>query len=142
MQSGQVGTVTGTGGTAYRSWAAVLGRNLAPSLNKNVLEVVLEKDIRGSFTVSETECAHLLRRLGLDSRAGVHIEGCQICPNGRGVIFITLKKEVEIGNFCRYDVLDVTTSGIRAVLVKPAGKREVVVCIKGIHPNSSFGVPC
>ena len=41
MQSGQVGTVTGTGGTAYRYWAAVLGRNLAPSLNKNVLEVVL-----------------------------------------------------------------------------------------------------
>ena len=97
MQSGQVGTVTGTGGTAYRSWAAVLGRNLAPSLNKNVLEVVLEKDIRGSFTVTETECTNLLRRLGLDSRAGVHIEGCQICPNGRGVIFITLKKEVEIG---------------------------------------------
>ena len=29
-----------------------------------------------------------------------------------------------------------TTSGIRAVLVKPAGKREAVVTIKGIHPNT------
>ena len=127
-----IGTSFGT----TRSWADVLGRNLAPCLNKNVLEVVLEKDIRGSFQVSEQECANLIRRLGLGQRAGVHVEGVQICPNGRGVIFITLKKEVEIGNFCRYDVLDVTSSGIRAVLVKPAGKSEVVVSIKGIHPNS------
>ena len=43
---------------------------------------------------------------------------------------------MEIGNYCRYDVLDVTPSGIRAVLVKPPGKRDVVVTIRGIHPNS------
>ena len=34
------------------------------------------------------------------------------------------------------DVFEVTESGIRAVHVKPAGKREVVVTMKGIHPNT------
>ena len=78
----------------------------------------------------------MLRRLGLDQRPGVHIEEVQICPNGRGVIFITLKAGVEIGKYCRHEVLDVTASGTRAVHVKPAGRREVVVSIKGIHPNT------
>ena len=38
--------------------------------------------------------------------------------------------------FCRHDVFQVTESGIRAVHVKPAGKRDVVVTLKGIHPNT------
>ena len=120
----------------YRSWASVLGRNIAPRLDKNVLEVLLEKDNRGGFTVSDLECSNLLRRIGLDTRPGVDMEEVQICPNGRGVIFITLKKEIDIGKFCRHDVLDVTPSGTRAVHVKPAGRREVVVSVKGVHPNT------
>ena len=140
MAEGGVGTELGTipkaDGGPTRSWASILGRNLAPSMNKNVLEVVLEKETKGSFIVSDKDCANLIRRLGLDNRPGVHIEGVQICPNGRGTIYITLRKEVEIGKFCRYDVLDVTESGVRAVLVKPAGRREVVVTIRGIHPNT------
>ena len=123
-------------GAIKKTWASVLGKNLAPTLDNNVLEVVLEKDTRGSFNVTEDEGANLIRRLGLDPRPGVQVVGIQICPNGRGVIYITLKKEVEIDRYCKYDVLDVTSSGIRAVLVKPAGKRDVVVTLKGIHPNT------
>ena len=74
-----------------------------------------------------------MRKLGLD----VHVIGVQICPQGRGVIYITLQKSVEIERFCRYDVLEVTQSGIRAVLVKQAGKKDVVVTVRGIHPNTS-----
>ena len=132
--TGGKGTMSTTGVT--KSWASILGQSLAPSLNKNVLEVTLEKDSRGGFTVSDLECSNLLRRLGLDQRPGVHLEEVQVCPNGRGGIFITLKKEVDIGRFCRHDVLDVTPSGIRAVHVKPAGRREVVVSVKGVHPNT------
>ena len=120
-----------------RTWSSVLSRNLKPSMDNNVLEVVLEKDTRGSFNVSEQECCNLIRRLGLDHRPGMHVVGVQICPNGRGVIFITLKKDLDIGRYCRYDVLDVTSSGTRAVLVKPAGKREVVVTFRGLHPNTA-----
>ena len=89
------------------------------------------------FSVSDVECSNLIRRLGLDQRPNVHVVGVQICPNGRGVIYLTLKKEVEIEKYCRYDVLDVTASGIRAILAKPAGKRDVVITLQGVHPNTT-----
>ena len=60
------------------------------------------------------------------------MEAVQICPNGRGVILITLKQGVPIEKFCRHDVIEVTATGIRAVNIKPAGKRDVVVTIKGL----------
>ena len=49
---------------------------------------------------------------------------------------ITLRKDVDVLKFCRYDVFMVTESGIRATNVKPVGKREVVINMKGIHPNT------
>ena len=136
--SGVGGGVGGSGGHggSKGSWAQLLGSSLPPSWNKNVLEVVLEKDERGAFVVSDEDCARLLSKLGIDQRPGVHVEMVQICPNGRGVILITLKKEVAIDRFCRYDVLEVTATGIRTVLIKPAGKREVIVNMNGIHPNT------
>ena len=124
-------------GETVKTFAQVLGKGLAPNNDNNVLEVVLEKDSKGAFAVSDIDCCNLIRRLGLDQKPGVQVHGIQICPNGRGVIYITLKKEIDIGNYCRYNVLDVTSSGIRTVLVKPAGKREAVVTLKGIHPNTS-----
>ena len=124
------------GGGKKTSWAKLLGNSLPSSLDKNVLEVVLQKDERGGFNVSDDDCARLMRKLGLDLRPGVHVEEVQNCPLGRGVIFITLKKEVLIEKYCRYDVIQVTESGIRAILTKPAGKREVVINMKGIHPNT------
>ena len=110
-----------------KSYAALLSSNLPSTWNKNVLEIVLEKDTRGSFNVSEADCASVMRKLGLDTRPGIHVESVQICPNGRGVLLITLKKEVPIEMFCRHDVFQVTQSdSIRAVHVKPAGKRDVM----------------
>ena len=123
-------------GASRGSWAQVLGSSLPSSWNKNLLEVVLEKDTRGSFIVSDVDCINMMRKLGIDQRQGVHVESVQICPNGRGVILITLKQNVDINRFCRYDVFDVTASGIRSVNVKPAGRRDVVVNVKGLHPNT------
>ena len=106
------------------SWASILGRNLVPTRSdSNVLEIFLEKESRGPFIVSDVDCANLMRRIHLDSRPGGQVEGVQICPNGRGVIYITLKKDVNAANYCSFDVLDVTTSGIKAVLIKPVGKK-------------------
>ena len=118
------------------SWASVLGRSIVSSENKKVLEVILEKDSKGAFTLSETDCARFLQKLGLDTNTGRQVEGIQICPNGRGVIYITLKDQIDLAEFYRYDVIDVTATGIRSVLVKSAGKREVVITIKGLHPNT------
>ena len=118
------------------SWAEMLSRNLPTSWNKNVLEIILEKDEPGSFQVSDIDCARVMKKIGLDQRPGVHVDAIQICPNGRGIIMITLKKEVPVEQFCRHDVFEVNDKGIRAVNIKPAGKREVVVHVKSIHPNT------
>ena len=133
---GDSGPPGGGRGPFRGSWAEMLSSTLPTCWNKNVLEVILEKDERGSFTVSDTDCARVMRKIGLDSRPGVHVECIQICPNGRGIILITLKKELPIETFCRHDVFDVTSTGIRAINIKPAGKREVVVQVKNIHPNT------
>ena len=123
-------------GTGYRSWAERLRSTLPTSWNKNVLEVILEKDGRGSFLVNENDCARMLKKIGLDMTPGTQVEGVQICPNGRGIILITLKKEVPIDPYCGHDVFEVTSSGIRVVNIKPVGKREVVVHMRNIHPNT------
>ena len=127
---------TGNRRTQQTSWAQLLGSSLPSNWEKNVLEIILQKDGPGAFVVSDEDCARLMKKLGLDQRPGVHVEAVQICPNGRGIILITLKKEVPIENYCRYDIIEVTASGTRAVLVKPAGKREIIVTMKGIHPNT------
>ena len=93
------------------SWASVLGRSVTASLDENILEVVLGKESRGGFSVSDNDCLNLLRRLGIDTRPGSQLEEVQICPNGRGIIFLTFKKNIEIARFCRHDVLDVTSTG-------------------------------
>ena len=133
--SGAAVGVTSTGGGS-NTWAALLGSSLPATLNKNVLEIVLEKDFRGSFNVSEGDCARVMHKLGIDSRPGVHVESIQICPTGRGVMLVTLRKDVPIEAFCRHDVFEVTESGIRVTDVRPAGKREVVITMRGIHPNT------
>ena len=70
-------------GAGSRSYAYSLSSNLPAMWNKNVLEIVLEKDIKGSFVVSESDCARVLGKLKLDPRPGVHVESIQTCPNGR-----------------------------------------------------------
>ena len=39
------------------------------ALNKNVLEIVLDKDQRGSINVSDHDCARAKRKIGLDTRS-------------------------------------------------------------------------
>ena len=121
---------------ARKSWAEVLGSTLPPNWNKNVFKIVLEKDNSGPFFVSENECAKLLTKIGVIFSGSGQIEAVQVCPNGRGVILVTLKANVMVDNFICGDVILVTESGIRAVNIKPAGKREVIVTIKWLHPNN------
>ena len=129
-------TEQGLAATGSRSYAALLSSNLPSAWNKIVLEIVLEKDFKGPFNVSESDCARVISKLGLDSRPGVQVEAIQICPNGRGSLLITLKNEVIIENYCSHDVFEVSQSGIRAVHIKPASKRDVIVTVQGLHPNT------
>ena len=128
------------GGCTGRSWAERLGSSLPPGLDKNILEIVLDKDLRGPYIVSDKDCARIIGKLGIDSRPGGDLEGVQICPNGRGVILLTMKKDIQLDRFCRYETFQVTESGIRSIMVKPAGKKEVIVNLKGVPPNTRDSV--
>ena len=132
------GTVKGTGRRPgnSQSWAQLVGSTLPSSWNKNILEIILEKDNKGPFYVSDIDCSHLLLKLGIDPRSSLQVESVQICPTGRGLILITFKQGLDIDRFSRYDVLEVTKTGIRAVHVRPAGKKDSVITIKGLHPNT------
>ena len=68
----------GEGGTRM-FWAERLGSSLPSSLNKNILEVVSEKDERGAFAVKEEEFARMMQKIGLDLIPGGQVEGVQIC---------------------------------------------------------------
>ena len=87
------GAILTDGNVVKKSWASVLGGSLPIRDNNNVLEVTLEKDSRGSFIVTESDCFNLLRRLGLDPRPGIDVEGVQICPQGKRVSSLSQEKK-------------------------------------------------
>ena len=51
-----------------QSWAQFVGSTLPSSWNKNILEIILEKDAKGSYYVSDVDCSHLLGKLGIDCK--------------------------------------------------------------------------
>ena len=117
------------------SWASLLGGNLPTRYDKKVMEIVLEKDERGSFNASDEEVAKVLVKLGADLRPGVHVESVQICPMGKNIIQVTLNKNVDMARFCNKDVFELR-DGVRISQVRQSGKKEVVLSIKGLHPNT------
>ena len=125
----------GPPGGQKKSWADILGSSLPTEWCKNVLEVTLVKDSKGPFQVSDDECANFMRKIGLNVQNG-QVEAVQICPNGRGIIFLTLKRGEPLENYYIGDVIEVTSTGIRAIDVKPAGKKEIIVTLRGLHPNT------
>ena len=91
--------------------------------------------MKGSFDASDEEVARVLGKLGVDLRPSVHIEGVQICPMGKNVIHVTLNKNVEIEKFCNKDLFEVK-KGVRISQIRASGQREVVLTVKGLHPNT------
>ena len=54
---------------------------------------------------------------------------------GGGVLHVTLKHNVLPDSFVTHDVIEVNEK-IRAVNLKPAGRREIIVNLRGLHPNT------
>ena len=123
-----------------KSWAQHLGSTIYSLSNKNILEVVLEKDFRGPFQVSDEDVARLMRKIGLEPTAQGQVEAVQVCPNGRGIIYFTMKDSVTTTDLCTHSSFVVTQSGIRTSVIRHAGKRDIVVTVKGMHPNTNDSV--
>ena len=124
----------GPHGPPRKRWADVLGSNIPSSWNKNVLEIILEKDDRGAFMVSDIECAKLMNKIGLGI-SNEKVEAVQICLIGKGLTVMTLKSHIAIEDFMFSDVIEVSPK-VNVINMKPAGTWKAIVTLRGLHPNS------
>ena len=77
-----------------QSWASHAEKGNLRRVDKNVMEILLEKDVKGMFDVNDSEVAKLLQRLGVSLQN--EVEMVQICPLGRNTIQVTLKNIVSL----------------------------------------------
>ena len=75
----------------------------------------------------------MLVRLGIN---GSQFEGVSACPEGKPIVLITLHKSVDIGKFLFRNESYVVKEGARTTTIRPAGNKEVMVTVLGLHPNT------
>ena len=121
------------GGGVRGSYAGIASINTSVRDDKNILEVRLEKSESGKFNLSMSEIESLLVKLGIDSS---HFLGVSACPEGKGVVYITLHSSVNISRFLSKQESYILKEGVRTAGIFQAGKKEVSVTIAGLHPNT------
>ena len=93
----------------------------------------LEKSDGARFNLSMIETESLLVKLGIDKS---HFHGVSSCPEGKGVVYITLHSAVNISRFLSRQESYILKKGVQTSQIRPAGKKEVSVFISGLHPNT------
>ena len=85
------------GGGTRSSYVGIASLNTSVRDKKNLLEIRLERrDFNVNFNLTQPEMDHLLTKLGLDSS---HFLGVSCCPEGKGVVYVTLHPSVNIQRF-------------------------------------------
>ena len=123
----------GSTGSSAPSYSSITSINTSVRDSKNILEVRLEKQEGSKFNLSMEEIEYLLRRLNIDSP---HIIGVSACPEGRPVVLITLHPSVDINRFLYRNESYVVKEGVRTTTIRPEGKKEKLIKITGLHPNT------
>ena len=120
----------GAGGPTYSSITSI---NTSVRDSKNILEVGLEKQEGSRFNLTMEETESLLKRLNIDSS---HLVGASACPEGRPVVLVTLHPSVDISRFLNKNESYIVKDGIRTTTIRQEGKKEKLVKITGLHPNT------
>ena len=122
------------GGISRASYVGIASLNTSVRDKKNLLEIRLERTgFNVNFNLTQSELDHLLTRLGIDSS---HFTGVSSCPEGKGVVYVTLHPSVNIQRFLNKSECFQLKEGIRTGIIRPAGKKELSVTISGLHPNT------
>ena len=124
MTSDGSGGGPGRPGGGRGSYAGIASINTSVRDNKNVLEVRLERSENARFNLSMQETENLLVKLGIDSS---HFLGVSSCPEGKGVVLITLHSAVNINRFLSKQESYILKEGVKTGRIFPAGKKEVSV---------------
>ena len=120
------------------SYADRLKSNVSFSqrLNRNILEILLEKSKRPSFSqdISTDSIANVFKTLGID--ISTQLEGYQIHHKGFiSTISVWFREGVNVEKFCK-DISIRVNDEVRTGLIRPAGKPEVTVTIAGLDFNT------
>ena len=118
---GGTGSAPGHGGSTKAASAIISSLNTSVRDKKNLLEIRLERnDLNVNFNLTQGELDHLLTRLGIDSS---HFLGVSCCPEGRGVVYVTLHPSVNIHRFLNISECFTLKEGIRTGIIRPADKK-------------------
>ena len=79
------------------------------------------------------EIENLLKRLKIDAS---HFLGVSACPEGRPVVLVTLHPSVDINRFLHRNESYIVKEGVRTTTIRPDGKKDKVIRISGLHPNT------
>ena len=124
----------GRDGPTKSSYVGIASLNTSVRDKKNLLEIRLERSgFNVNFNLAQGELDHLLTRLGIDSS---HFLAVSCCPEGKGVVYVTLHPSVNIQRFINRNECFELKEGIRTGIIRPAGKKEQSVTISGLHPNT------
>ena len=100
-------------------------------LNRNILEITLERSDKDVFFDLNPECvAKLFSNLGIDIVN--HLQGYSCKPT---CISVWMASGIRLDRFCKEESIKVT-NGIKTGLIRPAGRKEVTVSIKGLDFNT------
>ena len=115
------------------TYSSITSINTSVCDKKNILEVRLEKQLGSSFNLTMLETENLLKRLNIDVS---HFTGVSACPEGCPVVFITLHPDVDITRFLYRNESYVVKEGVRTTTIRQEGKKDKVIRITGLHPNT------
>ena len=137
------GTIGGAWGSSRRAggspggksptYSSITAINTSVRDNKTILEVRLEKQQGATFNLKMEEIETLLTRLGMTDS---HFDGVCACPEGKPVVLITMKPNVDIQKFLYKNESYIVKEGIRTTTIRQAGKKDVQVTVSGLHPNT------
>ena len=104
------------------SYAGIASMNTSVRDRKNLLEIRLERNTTDvSFNLNQEELDYLLSMLGMNSS---HFTAVSCCPEGKGVVYVTLDPKIKIERFLKRNECFVIKDGIRTGVIRPAGKKE------------------
>ena len=109
------------GGPGPISYARITSINTSVRDQKNVLEIRLERSENAKFNLTMEETERLLVKLGIDTN---HFIGVSACPEGKGVVFITLHPSVDINRFLSKQESYILKEGVKTTRVLQAGKKR------------------
>ena len=118
---------------ATPSYSGIASINKSVRDDKNILEVRLERTSSARFSLTMLEVEGLLKKLGIDNS---HFLGVSACPEGKGVVYITLHPSVDINRFLFKNEAYIVKEGVQTSVIRPAGKKDVFVTVSGLHPNT------